>query len=81
MNGTFKPEDKKKRTLVIPSDLEKIQSASEINENHNRILLNGNIFTHAEMLEIISNHSKKGRQFYIRPKQMDVVIGDEGVLG
>lgn len=81
MNGAFKPEDKKKRTLVIPSDLEKIQSASEINENHNRILLNGNIFTHAEMLEIISNHSKKGRQFYIRPKQMDVVIGDEGVLG
>lgn len=80
MNGAFKSEDKKKRTSVIPSDLVKIQSKSEINENHNRILLDGNIFNHAEMLEIISNHSKKGRQFFIRPTQMDVLIGDEGVF-
>lgn len=80
MNGAFKSEDKKKRTSVIPSDLVKIHSASEISENHNRILLDGKLFSHQEMIEMIAKHSQPGRQFFIHPKQMEVVIGDEGVF-
>ncbi|HLV24235.1 MAG TPA: glycosyltransferase family 2 protein [Moheibacter sp.] len=80
VNGAFKPEDKRKRvveTAVVP---EKIQSVSEIKENSAQILLDGNIFTNSEILAFISNYSKPGRQFYIHPKQMNVIIGDAGIL-
>ncbi len=80
LNGAFKSEDKKERAGVELNDLERINSASDIKENSAQILLDGNIFTNSEMLEIISNHSKSGRQFYIQPKGMNVIIGDSGPM-
>lgn len=78
LNGAFKSEDKKEKLGVELDSLERINSAEDIKENSAQILLDGNIFTHGEMLEIISNHSKSGIQFFIQPKAMDVIIGDSG---
>ena len=80
LNGAFKSEDKKERVGVELNLLERINSATDIKENSAQILLDGNIFTHREILEIISNHSKSGRQFFIQPKGMDVIIGDSGAV-
>ncbi len=77
-NGAFKTEDKKEKAGVELNSLERINSATDIKENSAQILLDGNIFTHRETLEIISTHSKSGRQFFIHPKGMDVIIGDSG---
>jgi len=79
LNGSFKPEDKKPKEKVRIDSLQKIHSKSEINENSAQILLDGTIFSHRQMMEIISNHSQPNRQFYIHPKNMDIVIGDPGV--
>lgn len=80
LNGAFKPEDKKEKAETELNSLEKINSEFDIKENSARILLDGNIFTNKEMLEIISNFAKPGRQFYICPKNMDVGIGDSGIV-
>lgn len=80
LNGAFKSEDKKEKVGVELNALERIPSATDIKENSAQILLDGNIFTHREILEIISNHSQSGRQFFIQPKGMDVIIGDSGVV-
>ena len=80
LSGGFKPEDRKEKEKNQIRNLQKIHSASEINENPAQILLDGNIFNHREMIEIISNHSQPERQFFIHPKNMDVVIGDSGFM-
>lgn len=79
LNGAFKPEDKKKRAEAESISPEVIQSTSDIKDSSKEILLDGQVFSHKDLLEIISKHSKPGRQFFIRPKYMEVIIGDDGV--
>ena len=80
INGAFKPEDKLEKESVEVQLLKKIQSESEITENATQILLDGNLFSHQKILDIISRHAQSGRKFYIEPREMQVIIGDSGVL-
>ncbi len=76
--GRFKDEDIKVSKKVDLNELISIKSRSEI-ENHTQILLDGNQFSHQEIIEIISEYHTSEREFYIRPKKMDVIIGSNGV--
>jgi len=80
LNGSFKPEDKKEKVEINLNSFEKIQSIADLKENSTQILLDGNTFTNTEIVEIISTLTKPGRKFYIRPKNMNVVIGGDGVI-
>lgn len=80
LNGAFKPEDKKKKETVEIQSLTKIQSELEIAETYGPILLDGNLFSNRQILSILSHYAQFDRQFYIRPKEMQVIIGDSGVL-
>lgn len=80
LNGAFKPEDKKEKETVEIQSLTKIQSESEIAETSGPILLDGNLFSNQQILSILSHHAQSGRQFYIRPKVMQVIIGDSGIV-
>lgn len=74
--GRFKDEDVKPDKNIELSNLHKIKSESEIDFNCNQILLEGNVFSHQQMIEMISKNHFEGREFYIKPKNTDVVIGD-----
>lgn len=73
--GFFKAEDKKERSSVSIESLQKISDKSEITENIDKILLDGSIFSNRQMIEFISKNHKASRRFFIKPKDMDIIIG------
>jgi N-acetylglucosaminyl-diphospho-decaprenol L-rhamnosyltransferase len=78
--GTFKEGDVKVRKEINIDQLERIQSRKDIKEKSAQILLDGSIFYNQEILEIIQDyHIPNFREFYIHPKNMDVIIGDTGI--
>lgn len=77
--GRFKDEDVKVAKKVNLDALFPIKSDTEI-QNHKQILLDGNQFSNQEIIEIISKYHASEREFYIRPKNMDVIIGSNGVF-
>lgn len=77
--GSFKEGDVKVRKEIDLSQLVKIKSIKDIKENSAQYLLDGNIFSDREMIELISQHAKPQREFFIHPKNMNVVIGDTGI--
>lgn len=79
LTGGFKPSDKKEKEKNQIGNLQKIHSGTDIYEKSAQILLDGSIFSHYQMVEIISDHSQSERQFFIQPKNMNVIIGDSGV--
>ncbi len=46
------------------------------NNESNYFLLNGSEYSTQQMLQILTHNYKKGREFFIRPKNMNVIIGD-----
>jgi N-acetylglucosaminyl-diphospho-decaprenol L-rhamnosyltransferase len=78
--GTFKKGDVKVRKEIKMDQLERIQFETDIKEKSAQILLDGLIFSNQEILQIIDHHSHPNfREFYIHPKNMEVVIGDSGI--
>lgn len=77
--GRFKDEDLKLVKSVDFNELIKIKSESDINEKTAQILLDGSLFSNREMIEVISKYHLAGREFYIHPKKMNVIIGDSGI--
>ncbi len=80
LNGSFKPEDKKEKEKIAVESLQKINSIEDIKDNSLQILLDGTIFSHQQMIGIISNHAQPNRQFYIHPQNIEVLIGDSGII-
>lgn len=72
----FKDEDIKIDKNIEVNNFYKIDSEVNINSNVNQILLDGNIFTNQQMIEIISENFNGEREFYIQPKNMQIIIGD-----
>ena len=74
--GAFKKEDKITKPITPIANMQRIKSEKEIHKKSAQILLDGSVFSHQQMIEIISNHSQINRQFYIHPQGMNVIVGD-----
>lgn len=74
--GAFKKEDKITKAIIPIENMQRIESEKEINKKSAQILLDGSVFSHQQMIEIISNHAELNRQFFIHPNGMNVIIGD-----
>ncbi len=76
----WRSEEKNTEFQLDMNQLETIQNESDIKEKSVRILLDGTLFSHQEIIEIISNHQSPGREFFISPINMHVIIGDKGMI-
>lgn len=74
--GRFKDEDIKIDKNIETNNLYRFDYEVNINSNVNQILLDGNIFTNQQMIDIISENFNGEREFYIQPKNMQIIIGD-----
>lgn len=78
--GTFKKGDVKIKKEISIDKLIPIQSRKDINEKSAQILLDGSIFSNQEILSIINDFAQPGyREFFIKPQNMQVIIGDSGI--
>lgn len=77
-SGKFSSDNKKKSEVSLES-LVAIKSEKDINKKSAQIVLDGSIFSHQRMLEIISENSELNREFFIKPEKMNVLIGDSVV--
>lgn len=76
----FSNPDKKENVTVDLESFVAIETESDINEKTAQIILNGTIFTHQEIIRLISEYSEINRKFYIQPKNRAILIGDLGVF-
>jgi GT2 family glycosyltransferase len=75
LNGSFKPEDKTSKPKTGLNDLKWIENENQIDDLNQNYALDGNLFSHQQMISIISRYRKTNRNFYIKPKFMEVLIG------
>lgn len=81
LSGGFKAGDRNiKNPHINPKSLVSICSEEEIDQNSNQYLLHGSTMSNQEMILLISHNFKENRFFYIQPKQMNVLLGDSGVI-
>ncbi|MFV0305640.1 MAG: glycosyltransferase family 2 protein [Moheibacter sp.] len=80
LNGVFKPSDKIIQSKLDKEQLLTVKSKGEITKNSAQsYLLDGTVFTHREMIQIISNYTSPVSKFYIQPKNMNVILSSDGV--